>query len=312
MAYNNIIDRDDAAASIPEDVTSEIWKNAVTQSATMQMFRNVPMSRKQQRIPVLSVLPTAYFVNGDSGLKQTSEVNWTNKYLNAEELAVIVPIPEAVLDDSEWDLWAEAMPLIAEAMGVVIDAAVISGTGAPSTWPTGLAPLAVSAGNDYTRTTNAAAAGGIAEDLNQLMMLVEADGFDVSGFIAGRRMKGKLRSARATDGQKLIDVSTSEIEGAPVRYTANSVWPTPATDAAEMIAGDMAHGIFGVRQDMTWKVLDQAVIQDNAGNIIYNLAQQDMVALRAVFRCAWQVPNPVTLDQATEANRFPFGVLVGP
>lgn len=312
MAYNNMIGRSDAEALIPEEAAAEIWQATQEQSAVMQLFRNVTMSRKQQRIPVLSVLPSAYFVDGDTGLKQTSEINWTNKYLNAEELAVIVPIPEAVLDDSEWDLWAEAKPLIAEAMALAVDGAAIGGIGAPASWPTGLIAAATAAGNTVTRGTATQAQGGVAEDLNDLMSAVEADGFEVSAFLAKRTMKGILRGARATDGQKLLDVSTQMIEGAPVRYTANAVWPAPGAGVAEMIAGDARHGIFATRQDMTWKTLDQAVIQDNEGNIIYNLAQQDMVALRCVFRCAWQVPNPVTVDRPTEAQRYPFGVLLAP
>jgi hypothetical protein len=64
-----------------------------------------------------------------------------------------------------------------------------------------------------------------------------------------------------------------------------------------------------MRQDITYKLLDQAVIQDGAGNIVYNLAQQDMVALRAVMRLAWQVPNPINKLNTNAATRFPIGVL---
>ena len=70
--------------------------------------------------------------------------------------------------------------------------------------------------------------------------------------------------------------------------------------------------MLGVRQDLTYKVLDQAVIQDNTGAIVYNLAQQDMVALRVVSRFAWQVANVLNRDQPVEANRYPAGVLRTP
>ena len=43
------------------------------------------------------------------------------------------------------------------------------------------------------------------------------------------------------------------------------------------------------------KILDQGVIQDPATkDIVYNLAQQDMIALRIVFRMGWALPNPAT------------------
>jgi HK97 family phage major capsid protein len=99
-----VIDRTGAAALIPEDASAEIIQGVPSDSAVLQLARRLPnMSRKQTRLPVLATLPTAYFVNGDTGLKQTSSVSWENVYLNAEELAVIVPIPEAVLDDNDYD-----------------------------------------------------------------------------------------------------------------------------------------------------------------------------------------------------------------
>ncbi len=67
-----------------------------------------------------------------------------------------------------------------------------------------------------------------------------------------------------------------------------------------------------MRQDMTYKILDQAVISDGDGKIIYNLAQQDMVALRCVMRLGWQLPNPVTALNDNGSTRYPFAVLTPP
>ena len=75
---------------------------------------------------------------------------------------------------------------------------------------------------------------------------------------------------------------------------------------------DPSEFVLGVRQDITYKILDQAVIQDNTGAIVYNLAQQDMVAMRVVFRVGWQVSNTLNYDQAVEANRYPAAVVRTP
>jgi hypothetical protein len=158
VPYNNIISRADVDAFIPEDVATEVLQAAVQQSAALSLFPSVPMSSKTRRMPVLSALPVAYFVNGDTGLKQTTEMAWGGKYLEAEEIACIVPVPEAVLDDADFDLWGQVQPRLAEAVGQALDAAIFVGTNKPATWPQAVIPAAIAAGNTYERGTNAAAA----------------------------------------------------------------------------------------------------------------------------------------------------------
>src|SRR6185369_10209627 len=96
-------------------------------SAVLSMFKHRTMSTAQQRMPVLATKPTAYFVTGDTGLKQTTSISWSNKFIDAEELAVIVPVPEKLLDDVDYDIWGEIKPEIVEAMAVALDAAILFG-----------------------------------------------------------------------------------------------------------------------------------------------------------------------------------------
>lgn len=310
MPYDNIISRTDAAALIPEEVSDAILGNLPAQSAALTLFRQARMSRKQTRMPVISALPTAYFVNGDTGLKQTTEVNWDNKYLNAEELACIVPIPEAVLDDADFDAWGSVQPEVEAAIGRALDAAVFFGTNKPASWPDAIVTAAVAAGHTVARGTNAAAAGGIYGDLSDVYSLVEADGFDVNGLVAATTYKGRLRNARSTAGEALDDEFAAEVRE-NIKYPMRGLWPTGA-NAAEVVAGDFTQAILGVRQDITYKVLTEAVIQDNTGAIIYNLAQQDMVALRVTARFGFQVANVINYDNANAATRYPWAVLRSP
>lgn len=312
MPYNSLIDRTDAAALIPEEVSREIIQGVVTSSACLQLFRKLPnMSRAQQRIPVLSALPTAYFVTGDNGLKQTTEMAWDNKYLNAEEIACIVPIPESVLADADYDIWGEVKPRIMEAFGSVIDGAILIGTNAPALWPTNILAGATAAGSTVTLGNGV----DIYDDImgeSGLLSFVEDDGFVVNGHVSLNTMKAKLRGLRDANGQPIFvrsmsDKTTYELDGEPMHFVNNAAFTSAS---AYMFSGDFKQAVFAMRQDITYKILTEAVIQDNTGAIVYNLAQQDMVALRCVMRMAWQLPNPITKQNPIEANRYPFAVLV--
>lgn len=310
MAYNNVIDRNDAAALIPEEVSREIVQALPQQSAALRLFRRVTMSRGQQRMPVLATLATAYWVNGDTGLKQTTEITWQNKYLNAEELAVIVPVPQAVLDDADFDIWGEVRPRLVEAFGRALDAAIFFGTNKPATWPDDIVTGATAAGNSVALGTGTDIADDIGGE-SGIMAKIEDDGFDVNFFAGAMSVKAKLRGLRTTEGalifQPALTAGTpNTLYGQPLEFPQNGAWNAAS---ALLICGDRTMGIVGLRQDIQIRVLDQAVIQDGAGAIVYNLAQQDMVALRATMRVAFQVANPVTNMQPAEANRYPFAVL---
>ena len=60
---------------------------------------------------------------------------------------------------------------------------------------------------------------------------------------------------------------------------------------------------------MTFKIFDSGVVQDpTTGNILYNLMQNDMVALRAVMRLGWEIPNPINAYNVGNTKAFPFAV----
>jgi HK97 family phage major capsid protein len=312
VPFNSLTTRVDVGPLIPEETARDIIQVATEDSAVLSLFRRVGMGTAQQRMPVLSARPVAYFVNGDTGLKQTSELAWSNKYLNVEEIAVIIPIADAVLEDTAYDLWGEARPLVAEAIGRKLDGAVFFGTDAPVSWPTNINSAAVTAGNVTAIGASDPGEGGIAGDLNLLWGTVEDDGFDPNGVVADRRLKGLIRGARGTDGQPLMDVqgNVNQVMGERAIYAMRGQWPT-GVSAARAFAGDWDQFVLAIRRDISIDFSKDAVITDNSTppNIIYNLWQQDMTAMRCTFRVAWQVANPVTHEQSVDANRYPVGVL---
>ena len=103
-----------------------------------------------------------------------------------------MPVPEAVVDDSDFDLWGEVQAGLAEAVGVALDAAVFAGTNKPASWPTALIPGAIAAGN-INVADSTPEQGGAANDLADTFDDVEDDGYDVTAIAATRSVRGALR-----------------------------------------------------------------------------------------------------------------------
>lgn len=321
MSYSAAIDRTEAGPLIPEDAAHEIISATVEKSFALSSFDRVPMSRKQRRLPILDRKPIAYFVNGDTGLKQTSDAKWDNIFLNAEELAVLVPIPDTIYDDADYDLWSLLRPQITEAMGAKIDDAVLFGTGKPTLWPNGVLTDATTAGNAVTGAV-ASATHDIFDDLNAALMLLETDGYEPDAWLLRQTMRGVLRNARDGTRGFLYPAGGPSNSGAQAGKWAGEVWNIPAkvskmglsgfaAGAANALAFAFDTSMFkvAIRDDINMRVFDQGVISDGAGVVVLNLMQSDSKVLRVTFRLAWVAANPVTLQAPSRAASYPASVL---
>ena len=305
------ITRADALALLARQDINEIIKPDVAQSAALASFRTIQMSAGTARMPVLSALPTAGFVTATSAatatdLKPTSDVAWANKDLVAEEIAVIVPVHENTLADSNFDIWGEIRPLVSQEFGRVLDAAVFFGVNKPTTWTdAALVPGAIAASNTVTAGTGL----DLADELNSAFGLVESDEFDVNAVFTGRFLRSQLRGLRDANGVPIYldairtDGSAASVYGQDVFYVGNRSWD--ATDALALV-GDKSKVVLGIRQDVTVKLLDQATLDLGGGNLIH-LAQRDMVALRFVFRVAFASAFSTAGGASTD---YPFAAVV--
>lgn len=307
----SIIDRSGADTLIPEERAREIIQGVITQSAVLSRGRRLPnMSSRTYKMSVLDMLPLAYFVNGDTGQKKTTKIAWDKKFITAEEIAVIVPIPEAVLDDSEYDIWGEVRPRLEEAFGKTIDRAVLFNVNKPDSWRDGLVASATTAGSIVTL--------GSADNLYDKIMgeegviaKVEDSGYFVTGHMADISMRAKLRGLKDEMGQPIFksDMQSGTnyaLDGSPMNFPNNGAFDK---SQALMISGDFSQLVYSIRQDITFKLFTEGVVQNTDGSIAYNLMQQDMVALRAVMRLGWEIPNPINSVKEDKTTRFPFAVL---
>lgn len=84
-----MISRQAAEALFQEQVISTVLQDTPKSSVFMSLARRLPNMTGSRQVPVLDMLPMAYWVNGDTGFKQVSRQGWDNVYLTAAELAVI-------------------------------------------------------------------------------------------------------------------------------------------------------------------------------------------------------------------------------
>jgi HK97 family phage major capsid protein len=268
-------------------------------------------------MPVLSVLPTAYWVGGQStdstGLKQTSKAEWKNVNLVVDEIAVLVPIPDAYMQDSQFPVWEETRPLIVEAIGSAIDAAALFGVNKPTVWPNPIYQSSVAASNASLSTAG--------EDFAQVVAyaardLKKNDGYRTTGFAAEPGLGWELVGLRSADGvpiytQNLQGPIPTGLYGFPIKEVENGAWDS---DEAKLILGDWSKSIVGIRQDISFTKHDSGVISDDDGVVVFNAMQQDSTIWRAVMRLAWATANPanrIATDQTAVGNsRYPFWTIV--
>lgn len=295
-----MISRSNAETLIDEQVSREIIEGAIKSSRAMSMFRRLPnMTSNKTKMRVLDSLPLVYWQGSDNARKKLTKMAWDKKYITAEEMAVIVPIPENVLDDADYDIWGEVKPRIQEAMGKKFDQAVFTGDDKPAGFRADLLTSALNAGATVTPLNT------LYLSIDKAMAFVEESGYNVTGVLGGMNVKSAFRTMLDNNGQP---IKGTEIDSLSKAYVDNGAWDKTK---AQMLVGDFSQAVYAIRQDITFKVLDQAVIQDpSSGEILYNLAQDDMVALRVTMRLGWEVPNPINSLQPDEAVRFPFAVIL--
>lgn len=284
------VTRSDVEDAFAEVVASDVLQYAQESSAALSSFPIVSMGTATYKMPVLAALPTGGFLSADQDVKPSSTMSWDGVQLVAEEVALIVPISETAIADANFDVVSAVRQAMGQEFARIVDAAVFFGTGAPATFPTdGLVGTAIS-------ETQTVEAGGqdqtVADDLNALFGIVE-DISEVTNVFAARSLRTSLRGLKDGNGAPIYvptmgAANVDGIYGVPTKYPV--AWDATGADGALALAVDRSMVALGLRQDITFKLLDQATIT-NFGN----LAEKDSIAIRAVMRVACAIANPVSL-----------------
>ncbi len=309
------------ARELPEVVAREVIQDVVTSSVALSLANVSRMSARQERLTLMESFPEAYWMTGttdysvtggtnasgsqrakDSQPKRTTTMTWNSRSLSAEELAVLVAIPDNYVDDTGAPLFSEVRPRISEAMAKKIDAAVLYGSDSPFSEP-GIIENIMNYGNLVLLGTT----DDLAADVAYLGQQASEEGVDFSSFLTGPGFKWRLPGLRSADGFPIYSPPAAgnpgTLYGLPINEVRNGEWDN---ELALLVAGEWDKVRIGIRQDVTFSLSDSATIFDPAtGRVTYSAFQQDGKVLRAVMRLAYVVVNPVR----HLGNVYPFWAL---
>lgn len=259
----------DIQALINKTVLTEVIESAIKDSAVLPyMTRLDNMSSNVTQMSILDRLPIAYWQTGDTALKKTTSMAWKNKFLIAEELAVIVPFSINQLNDASVNIWGSVKGRIAEAFYKKIDQAILTGFDKPSHFRMSLLDSAINAGATVTRSEN------LRKDIINAEAYVLKSDYDPTTLIGSKDSKGQLRLALTDSiGQPIID---PELDALNKVYVSNGSWDS---SKAVLMVGDLKQCVYAFRQDVSFDVFDTGVISDpETGIVELNLMQQDELA----------------------------------
>ena len=297
---------------VPDELRTEILRVAeANYGLARRDMRYLPFTGpgNDRRIPALGSSVSVTWTD-EAGVKQSTAPDFSIVTQTLKKLAAIVPMTEEILEDSSIDLVALVGQLFAEAVAKEEDVQFFNGTGSP--W-TGILR------NGNVNVVNIASSDPATISADDLLAMIDAT---PSGALAGakfymnRTVFSKIRKLRS--GGSTTNDGPYIVEG-PTGTTPTSIWsyPVELSDAFPTLSASSGASrpivlfgnlklaaIFGDKQQLRVKLLDQATVNNVANNGTINLAQQDMVAVRIVERVGYvlALPSAVTVLKTTGSS----------
>lgn len=295
------ISRAEVATLIQEAYAADLLRSSAEASTALTAFTTINMGTKLTHLPVLATLPEADWVGesatASEGVKPQSEVTWADRTLVAEEIAVIIPVHENVIDDATENVLGEIAVAAGQAIGKKLDQAVLFGVDKPASWVSAaLLPAAIAASQTFSVVDGQANANDLVGASNKAAEAIAVAGWQPDTLVSSLALRYQVANLRDANGFPIF--RDESFNGFRTFFNKNGAWD-PESAAALIV--DSSRVKIGVRQDITVKLLDQATV----GSI--NLAERDMVALRFKARYAYVLGTAAT---SVGANKVPVAAVV--
>lgn len=265
--------KDNLSGAVPTEIAQEVIKNVIEQASILKVCKHETMLSDKKTMPKLTDSGSASWVAEGEAIKTTLP-KFEYPQLKACKLAVIVPVTREKIDDTVINVMDEVKQAMADAFAAAIDKAMIFGVESP--FETNL----ISA----IDTQKVVKTADLDKDISNAMGLVEDNNYNCTDILMGTAQKRTLREL-ANDNSYKGAISLSSAYETPINFVKN--WDNTQ---AVTITGDFSKAIVGTRDGMTYEILKEATIESGGETI--NLAQRDMIAIKATIRLGFLVAEP--------------------
>lgn len=266
---------------VPDDFVGRVDELAYKYGITRQFATQMNMGGRVAKIPKLTSEPEVTWVT-EGGSISTGQPAFGITQLNIKDAAIIVPITNDLLEDSEIDITSILGRIFARAFAKGEDYQLFNGDGSVFTGIMNHASVpAVAMPATKTSILNISA-----NDLLNLNAAVHEAAEENSRYFMHRTVLNVIRQlTNGTNGPYLFPSTT--IWEYP--WSKSSLLPSVTDTAVSkkfMCYGDLGYVYFGKKKDLTLQIADQATVDG------VSLFQNNMMAIRAIERVAITIAFP--------------------
>ncbi|WP_154826715.1 phage major capsid protein [Clostridium butyricum] len=278
--------KDNLSGAVPTEIAAEVIKNVIDQASILKVCKRENMTSDKKILPRLTDSGSASWV-GEGEKIETTLPKFEYPQLKACKLAIIVPVTKEKINDTIISVMEEVKQAMADAFATAIDEAMIFGVNSPFD-----TNLITAIGTQKVNATS-----NLDSDLSNIMGLVEDNKYNCSNVLMGTSQKKTLR-ALANDNKYKGAITLQSAYDTPIEFVRN--WDNAKSLA---ITGDFSKAVVGTRENMDYEILREATIESGTGENkeTINLAQRDMIAIKATIRLGFLVVDPKAFSMVVSA-----------
>lgn len=272
------ISRQTSNVALPSDVSQEIWANAVSESAFMQLGRRINIPGTGTTVQTITGEPTADWV-AETKVKPLSAHTFGKHAITPYKLAVIEAFSSEFLRDKA-ALYDECVRRLPAALSKKFDATIM-GTTAPGSGfdvlGTGVSKVSILDGQNTTTYKQFVAADAAVSAADGILNAIALAPQGKSIVIGATDTTGRPIFVAGPESNTVGTILGANVVVSKGVYVAGAA--TGSVPAVVGVAGDFSGVIWGSVEGVKMAVSDQASLVDGSGNTI-NLWQDNMVAVR--------------------------------